>query len=272
MQPLPTIAALAILAAAIRGACRWYFPRRLLPGREGYTEEELAQLPPDVVTLEYTTSRGRRLAWYLPPSADAPAPITWVLFGGREARALRWFHHLDRRSMPGAALLAIEYPGYGGCPGRATPRHVHECADKALGALRQRSGAAPCARLAVAGYSIGAAFALQFALRHRVEKVLLFAPFSRLREILRKRHPLLPLILAPIGLDNVKAMEKLANNEAPPEILILHDRKDPFVPWAMAEELFAKADRRGRLLPVGNAGHDHLVREARPDVEQFMGA
>lgn len=266
---------LLLTLAAVAALVLWWFLRRhfrrlLLPGREDYTEEERAGLPDSLVRLDLPSSQGVQRAWYLPPPGGGPPQATWLLLGGREGRALRWFHHLGESHLPGVALLALEYPGYGGSPGRATPEIALRCADEALRALKDHLGGPHWGRLGVAGYSIGAALALQFARHHPVERVLLLAPFSRLRDVLVRRYGPAILLLSPIGLDNAKAITHLARRPAPPEILILHDPDDPFIPWPMAETLAAQAGSAARLDPVPGAGHDHLVRDGKDVIVEYL--
>src|SRR5690242_16456385 len=66
--------------------------------------------------LEFTTSQGRQVAFYLPPRADAASSpaFLWIVCGGNGSLALDYAEeplHWDSRF----GYLFVDYPGYGLC-------------------------------------------------------------------------------------------------------------------------------------------------------------
>src|SRR5215207_7641688 len=75
--------------------------------------------------IEYATSQGKQVAFYLPPRAEglkAPAYV-WIVCGGNGSLALDYSGepmHWDARF----GYLFVDYPGYGLCAGKPTPSRI----------------------------------------------------------------------------------------------------------------------------------------------------
>ena len=110
--------------------------------------------------IEMVLPDGTRLAgWYLAPQAGeaAPFPALMWFYGNGENIASIWPILRDFQP-PGAALLAVDYPGYGGSEGRATEAGMYAAADVAYGALVARPEV-DTNRIYVYGRSLGSAAA-----------------------------------------------------------------------------------------------------------------
>src|SRR2546430_3757019 len=110
--------------------------------------------------IELALRDGTKLAgWYLRPRSPTSSRPPWP--------ALLWFYGNGENiasigpivrdfQPPGAALLVVDYPGYGGSGGRATQASIYEAADAAHAALPRRPGAGP-ARVHAYGRPLGPA-------------------------------------------------------------------------------------------------------------------
>src|SRR6266403_2760913 len=167
------LAALAILY--FRQHSMVYHPRP-------YDESFAYAFPADGVEINYTVATAKYCAYYIPGSAPLPKRI-WLAFCGNGSLALDWTTILRDYPWNGDAFLLIDYPGYGKNGGYATIASTRASADAALDALAKRvRQKEDQLKLCVIGHSLGAAVALDFAARHKVERIALIAPFTTLRE------------------------------------------------------------------------------------------
>ena len=124
-----------------------------------------------LVQLEFETDQGQQGAFYQPPrSGDEPEHI-WLVFGGNGGRAV---DYRDVAADPGDGYLFVDYPGYGLCEGKPTPKRIDETVDGAIEALWDQlgvDGAAYGDRLCVVGHSLGAAVGLRAAVRGTIPYV-----------------------------------------------------------------------------------------------------
>src|SRR2546428_2441771 len=119
--------------------------------------------------IELALRDGTKLAgWYLrprsPPGSRPPWPALLWFYGNGENIASIGPIVRDFQP-PGAALLVVDYPGYGGSGGRAAEARMYEAAGGAHAAVARRPGRDP-PRVYVYGRSPGPAGAAPVAARH----------------------------------------------------------------------------------------------------------
>ena len=216
-----------------------------------------APLPDPVQTLGYgervelQMQDGTQLVgWYLPPLRRPPPPAAALLwfYGNGENIAAIWPIIRDFRP-PHAALLVVDYPGYGGSGGRATEAGIYEAADLAYQALAQRPDVDPH-RIYVYGRSLGSAPATHTAASHEVAGMILESPFTSARAMAARHYKIFPKALVRIRLDNLARMQQI---HCP--TLIFHGTADVLVPIEMGKELAASA--AGPVEFVMIEGSDH---------------
>src|SRR5438445_7914621 len=117
------------------------------------------------------------MGWYLPPLRHPAPPVAALLwfYGNGETIGAIWPIIRDFRP-PNAALLVVDYPGYGASGGRATEAGVYEAADLAYDALVKRADV-DRRRVYVYGRSLGSAVATHTAATHDVAGLILQSPF-----------------------------------------------------------------------------------------------
>src|SRR5713101_5355638 len=147
-----------------------------------YDESYAYAFPANGVEINYTVATAKYSAYYIPATAPLPKRL-WIAFCGNGSLALDWMTILREYPQNDDAFLLIDYPGYGKNGGYATIASTRASADAALQALNERLKLSED-QLAVCtiGHSLGAAVALDFATHHHVQKVVLIAPFTTLRE------------------------------------------------------------------------------------------
>jgi len=203
--------------------------------------------------IEVVTQDGTRLAgWYLSPAFHRPPPpspaLLWFYGNGENIASLgpilRDFQPRE------AALLVVDYPGYGGSEGRATEAALYAAADAAYATLAARPQIDP-GRIYVYGRSLGSAVAIYTAAHHRVAGLILESPFTSAADMARRHYALVPRFLLRLSLDNVSA---IAQVRCP--ILLFHGTADRLVPTAMGMRVAAAAPGPVEVVLIQNAGRN----------------
>lgn len=217
-------------------------------------------LPADGVELQFDAIGGKQVAFYLPRGSGQELPERiWVAFCGNGSLALDWTGLIAKNPQPGDAFLLIDYPGYGKSEGYASIASTRAAADHALEALAKHLGAKrenleP--RLCVLGHSWGTAVALDFATHHPVQRIVLIAVFTNLREqaALVVGGPLSYLLSE--NYDNRKCLRELSQRSPPPRVQIFHGTNDDIIPARMGRELAEGFPDFVTFHPI--EGGDHL--------------
>jgi fermentation-respiration switch protein FrsA (DUF1100 family) len=217
-------------------------------------------LPPDGVELHFDTSAGKQVAFYLPRGLGRQMPKRiWVAFCGNGSLALDWTGLIVQDRRPGDAFLLIDYPGYGKSEGYATIATTRAAAENALVALASHLNTGEeklDSLLNVLGHSWGTAVALDFATRHSVQRIVLIAVFTNLREeaALVVGGPLSHLLRE--NYDNRMCLRELSRRSPPPRVEIFHGTNDDIIPMRMGRELAESFPAFVAFHPV--TGGDHL--------------
>lgn len=208
--------------------------------------------------IELRMQDGTRLVgWYLPPAAEggegrrmaAKAPGLLWFYGNGETIAAIWPTIRDFRPRQ-AALLVVDYPGYGASGGRATEAAMYEAADLAYSALIARPDV-DRQRVYVYGRSLGSAAATHTATTHEVAGLILESPFTSARGMAARHYGIFPRFLVRLGLDNVGRMRGI---RCP--TLIFHGTRDMLVPMKMGREVAAAAGGPVEFVMIEGAGHN----------------
>ncbi|MGH7529989.1 MAG: alpha/beta hydrolase [Gemmatimonadales bacterium] len=197
----------------------------------------------------------RLVGWYLPPTAAEGGE------GRRKAAAVLWFYGnaetigliwpiLRDLVPPDAALLIVDYPGYGGSGGRASEAGMYEAAELAYQALAERPEV-DSSRIFVYGRSLGSAPALRLAAGHDVAGLILDSPFTSARDMAAKHYRIVPPFLVRLRLDNLGAIARV---RCP--VLVFHGTEDVIVPLNMSRRLAAAAPAAVEFVMIEGAGHN----------------
>jgi len=206
-----------------------------------YDASYATALPADGFELHFKTLAGEQVAFYLPRDSGTQLPERiWVAFCGNGSLALDWVWLIAQGRHVGDAFLLIDYPGYGKSEGYATIASTRTTADRALDALASHLGVSEETiepRLNVIGHSWGTAVALDFATRHPVQRAVLIAVFTTLREEAATMvgRPLSHLLIE--NYDNRTCLRELTRRSPPPKIDIFHGADDDTIPIRMGREL-----------------------------------
>jgi len=269
------ISIIAVGAVASLPVLLYIFQRRMIYFPRRYEPSYKIELPVGAVEIPYRTSAGEQVCFYIPPSVhpDKPPVRLWVLFGGNAALALDWLDFVDRYPDRHHGFLLIDYPGYGLCKGRATMKTIGESSEAAFSALGMHLGVKMDMLendLGVMGHSLGAATALQFALRHPVRHVILASPFTSMMDMARRSvgRPLCYVLID--RFDNRARLNELILRPAPPAIHIFHGDADEVVPFKMGKEL--AENHKGKIVfhPYAGTDHNMILDTAESEMHRIM--
>ena len=217
----------------------------IFPGRSSQGETYARVVPSRGAELvELTTASGDRVAALFGPALtregaareDAASRPTLLFFYGNGDCLAANVDLFDEFRRLGANVMIPDYAGYGMSGGEASEAGCYATADAAYDYLRARPGVDP-ERLFVAGWSLGAAVAVDLASRRPVEGLAIFSAFTSMADMARVLYPFLPVSW--LLHHRFESEEKIAKVTCP--ILIGHGRLDRAIPFAMADRLEAAA-------------------------------
>lgn len=147
-------------------------------------------------------------------------------------------------------VLAVEYPGYGICPGG----QADEMSVIANARLAFRFATEvlefPTEDIIVVGRSVGSGPALHIAAEARTYGVILICPFLSVREVVRCHLGRVADFIE----ERFPNKEKIKNISG--FLLIVHGKKDTVVPWSHGQELYETCTRRKRLVSPEDMTHN----------------
>lgn len=235
-----------------RGRNFIYVPRRY----DSNPEYEKWKL--EVEPITYTVSGNTYKAWLDTDPVDPPERV-WLLFGGNGSVAIDWLPVTTFAPPSADAFVLFDYPGYGDNPGKPSRKGIQRCIDELILQLLTRfdlDAQQISSRFRVMGHSLGAAIALETAVRYEIPRAVLIAPFTSVRDM--AAH----LFWKPLGLlaadpyDNGKSLQKMPQDS---EITIIHGQNDAIIPIDMARQLHQAHPEITKLIEHPEAGHNDIL-------------
>jgi pimeloyl-ACP methyl ester carboxylesterase len=256
-----------IMLAAILGMIFWW-QHSLIYHPRPYDESYAHALPANGVTIEYRLPAGKQTAYYIPGREPVPRRL-WLAFCGNGSLALDWTTILKGYPQNGDGFLLIDYPGYGRNAGYATMASTRASAEAALHAMADRLQVEEAQlRLGVLGHSLGSAVALDFAARHRVERIVAVAPFTTLREeAARVSGPLSHLLTE--NYDNRARLAEISHLNPDAKVTVFHGTDDEVIPFQMGRALAQKFSFV-EFVAVSGGDHVGVLRLARDKIIASM--
>jgi fermentation-respiration switch protein FrsA (DUF1100 family) len=208
--------------------------------------------------IELVMGDGTKLAgWYMAPVPVGaqhaaplhPSPALLWFYGNGENIATIW-PIVREFQPPNAALLVVDYPGYGGSGGRATEAGMYGAADAAYAALAARPEVDP-RRIYVYGRSLGTAAATYTATHHPVAGLILESPFTNATDMARHAYRIFPSFIVRLSLDNLGRIKQV---RCP--VLLFHGTGDRLVPLEMGMQVAAAARGPVELVLLQGSGHN----------------
>jgi fermentation-respiration switch protein FrsA (DUF1100 family) len=241
----------AILLAAIGLAVFvWVVQRALLfPARV-----ETAPMPraaaPDGVQAWLDVDGARVEAWLLPARRPGPAPLLVFAHGNGELID-DWAGAFEPAREFGAAVLLVEYPGYGRSSGSPGERSIARTMVASYDWARAQPGVDP-ARMVGYGRSLGGGAVCALARERPLAALVLESTFTSVRALARRLS--VPGFLVRDPFDNARTVAAFAG-----PILIVHGDLDTVAPVENAHRL-AELARSATLRTYPECGHNDCPR------------
>jgi fermentation-respiration switch protein FrsA (DUF1100 family) len=195
-----------------------------------------------------TEDRERLNGWFFPSKNDAPM----ILFCHGNAGNIS--HRLDNIRLLtdlNIQVFIFDYRGYGKSSGRPSETGLYKDGLAAYDFLVNKKHLPP-ERIILFGRSLGAAIAIEIALKRNVAAIILESAFTSSRGMAKTLS--LFKIFASILPPHYNNLEKIARITVPK--LIVHGEEDDIVPFSMGKEIYNTAQPPKYFSPIKNAGHN----------------
>ena len=217
-----------------------------------YPDKSFA-LTPEALKLKYedvyfNTGDGKGLhGWFFPLEGGGPV----ILFCHGNAGNIS--HRLDNIRIllqQGLQVFIFDYRGFGKSTGRPSEKGIYRDGLAAYDYLIGK-GHLPPDRIILFGRSLGAAVAIEVALRKNAGAIIIESAFTSTKDMAKTMFLFgLFSYFLPANYNN---LEKIARCDIPK--LIIHGQNDEIVPFSMGKKLFAAAKGPKYFLPLEKAGH-----------------
>jgi pimeloyl-ACP methyl ester carboxylesterase len=273
----PLIVAVALLFLAgiveVRGSLEGKF---IYPGAASQGRPDLV-VPPsgDYELIPLQTRDGTRIVvqfgWALDSRGqkmpDSRTQPTVIFFYGNGACLAYMGTEFDALRRLGANVLMVEFPGYGMSGGKPSEKGFYAAADAGYDHLMQRPEI-DHGRIVAAGWSMGAAVALDLASRRKVSSLVLVNAFTTLPAVARALVRWFPTsLIIKSRFDN---LAKIPSVTCP--ILIAHGTRDELVPPVMSGQLAAAARTKVTSYDVIGGGHNDVFEVGGPPLWEVIRA
>jgi len=191
---------------------------------------------------------GKLLSRFMPAADGQRRPAVLICHGNMEL-AQDLFSVAQTFNRMGVGVLLLEYPGFGGMPGVPSEKSLTETAVAAYDLLAARSDV-DAGRIVAMGRSLGSGVACALSVRRPLRGLILVSAFTSLRPFTSRY--LLPSVLLKDIYDNQQALRRYPGN-----VLIVHGRQDPVVPFSHGERLALTAARP--MFVAVDAGHNDAI-------------
>ena len=179
-------------------------------------------------------------------------PFTIIYFGGNAEDVT--YNYYDFLNNLNANIIALNYRGYAGNPGKASLKQLSLDADVVIGQVIQNYEVNPD-KLILMGRSLGGALAIENGGKYKPAGIIAISPFDSLLAMAKKYYSYLPVsLLLKHNFDNV---EQAAHLNIP--LLILSGDEDRIIPQPHAQKLFeAWRASPKKFVSIAGAGHNDI--------------
>jgi uncharacterized protein len=255
----------AVLVAYVAGAVWLMSQETQIVFRAGRTLGSARPAPP-LQQVDIARPDGlRQFAWEM-RTANGNGNAPWALFlhgnAGTIASRVNILRYERLRSL-GLNVLAAEYRGFGGLDGVPSEPALYADARAAYDHLRNQLNV-PAERIAIYGWSLGAAVAVDLASKVPQRAVILEGAPASLVAIGQAQYPFFPIRL--LMRNPFHAIDRVKGIKAP--MLFLHSPEDAVIPIGEGRRLFEAAATAKHFVEV-RGGH---VNAAETDTKTFLSA
>jgi uncharacterized protein len=257
----------AFSAYAATGAILWAAQGRLIFEPKRSLVVQPNELGFRVVDITIPVGGEKVHAWWMPAREGGKVIL---YFHGNDGNVSTSLAETALLRELGHDVLVVDYRGYGESDGRfPSEATVYEDAEAALGFLTGEWGIAP-RDVYVYGHSLGAAVAIDLAVKHReIGGLIVESGFTSIYDMaeLESKYSIYPVrLLLNQRFESIAKVPRLAL-----PVLYIHGTADEIVPYSMGVALYERSGGRKRLLPVPGGDHDHNAVLARAAMSAAIG-
>jgi fermentation-respiration switch protein FrsA (DUF1100 family) len=204
---------------------------------------------PDVEEHVLTTADGEKIiVWHAPAKPGRPVIL---YFHGNGDYLAGFFGRFRDMIADGTGIVVPAYRGYSGSTGSPNEQGLLRDAEAAYAFARARYAAD---RIVVWGFSLGSGVAVALAAENPVAKLILEAPYSSIADVAASAFPIFPVRW--LLKDPFRSDLRIVGVKVP--LLVLHGARDPTIPIAFGERLFALANEPKQFVRFPDGGHNDL--------------
>lgn len=240
METLKTLGLIIVTSYIVIFAFSFLIANQLIffPPRAGYSD--------GINIIKLKTHDGVLISAMYLPNEDAKYTI---LVSHGNAEDIGYTEpYLELLREQGFSVFAYDYHGYGTSQGKSTEKNAYSDIDAAYAYLTKTLHINP-QNIILYGHSIGAAVALDLAVREKARALIMESPFVTAFRVVTT-IPVFPLD----KFDNLTKIKKLSI-----PILIIQGEKDNIVPKWHSKKLYDSANGIKQYFLVPNAGHNDVL-------------
>lgn len=243
----------AILLAVFLGSVFYLFYPRIEDFFVFFPDRSLEATPADwglnAENVAFEAMDGTRLhGWFFPLHGNSPV----ILFSHGNAGNIS--HRLENAKLlldQGLQVFIYDYRGYGRSAGSPSEKGIYQDGLAAYDYLVSRRKLPP-ERIISFGRSLGAAVAIEIAMRREVRSLIIESAFTSTQEMAKRMF--LFQLLSPFLPASYNNLEKIKAIHAPK--FIIHGKDDDIVPFSMGQKLYGAAPDPKSFYPIAGAGHN----------------
>lgn len=219
-------------------------------------------VPAPLEELSLRTSEGDRVVGWVLEHETGPA-VLFLHGNGENLETLRWSGLFEQLHGLGAAVLAIDYPGYGRSEGKPSERSLVAAGVAGFEAMAERW---PERRLAIVGWSLGSAVAIQTAVaqQDQLASLTLLSPWHDLPSVASR---IFPAFLVRAALSDRYLSGDAASKLSLPA-LVVHGEDDQLIPAGEGRRLADRLPEGSRYVGLPGVGHNDLM--GQPEVWRLL--
>ena len=184
------------------------------------------------------------LTWYVKGKKNKPVIL---FFHGNSGQIAKFASHLLYFVARNYTVIMMEYRGFGAITVPGGQKEFFEDSMSVYDWLKEQG----YEKIIVYGYSLGTSLAVNVAAHRQTEGLILTAPFSSMRILVKEKHiPLASLLLK----DSYDSLSVMKNIQTP--TLIIHGKEDKLIPDHHSKMLYdASESTRKSLIFLENEDH-----------------
>ena len=218
-----------------------------------YPDHTLESVPADWA-LDYedvffeARDRTRLHGWFFPLPGKAP---TILFCHGNAGNISHRIDNVKKLLDYGLQVFIYDYRGYGRSDGTPSEKGIYHDGLAAYDYLVEQRKIPP-GRIIPFGRSLGAAVAIEIAVKREVRSLIIESAFTSTKEMAKQM--LLFQLISPFIPPNYNNLKKIKDITVPK--LIIHGENDSLIPFSMGKRLYHAAGAPKYFFPIQRAGHN----------------